>query len=356
MLVFIIAGIVIGYPLFWAPALKNIAARGWDKTPCKIVSIQVKTHRLSNRNPNNPSYYYTPEVTFDYEYQGKTYTGDKYSFYQSKRQDGKKTKAELKKLQKEKNTFCYVNPRAPHEAVLFPGFRVDFLIGLFPLGFVAVGIMGLIMVIRRWNKPLRFVNTKIKQEFPNISTAPLRGVIGFTLTWNVFLGLMIVIALDNGTSAIALLLFSPFILIGLGLVVLVVWRSIEHLLQLPILHLDERTLSPGDPLTVAWKVPNPHAYHHMEIRLEGHEKINLGTIQNTVFTIVQLMTSVDEKKIAQGKCRTTIPANARISFAGTDSRTFWQVVIEGQRKDRPPVVRKYKIEIKHPPMEFEPSV
>ena len=148
---FLAAGLLIsglyflGYTKWWS-------ARSWDEVPCWIESTDLESHR------GDDSTTYLATATYRYEYQGRSYQGDRVSFDKgadnigSFHQDahrelsryvGKKgNRAEADPQADGREPFrCYVNPANPEEAVLYRMFRwpMQAFMAVFALTFPAVG-------------------------------------------------------------------------------------------------------------------------------------------------------------------------------------------------------------------------
>lgn len=110
----------------------------WDETPCEILSSAVtETGRE-----------YTLDVTYRYRVGGREYTSNTFAIDGHKFKKSRDAQRALKRFPAETSGTCYVNPSAPTQAVLERG---DLWMGFFliiPLIFVAVGVGGIIGVLR----------------------------------------------------------------------------------------------------------------------------------------------------------------------------------------------------------------
>jgi len=137
-----LAGAGMLYPLTIRPVAKTLEAKTWAETPCRILSAQVRSHSSDDGTT------YGIDIFYQYEFDGKTYKSDRYSFVGGS-SSGHKGKARVvESYKKARNPVCYVNPKDPSEAVLKRGFHLGLLVGFIPILFVAVGLAGLAHAIR----------------------------------------------------------------------------------------------------------------------------------------------------------------------------------------------------------------
>src|ERR1700722_18160322 len=67
-------GLAVLIPLFILPCVKIIQARGWNATPCVIVSSSVRTHYGSKGDT------YSVGIVYEYVVSGRESTGVRYQF------------------------------------------------------------------------------------------------------------------------------------------------------------------------------------------------------------------------------------------------------------------------------------
>lgn len=139
--VFFLAG--AGFSLFFVqPALKVLAARSWQPTPCTILSSQVRTHSGDDGST------YSVDVLFAYTFNGREYKSNRYQFLGGSTGGYAAKERIVRRLPPQTRTECYVDPDEPSQAVLNRDFGADYLFGLVPLLFVGVGLGGMIFAIR----------------------------------------------------------------------------------------------------------------------------------------------------------------------------------------------------------------
>lgn len=132
------------------PVLRWHAAASWTQVPCQIVSSQVgkytrketvrdsTTRRSTERRVTKTSY--SLDITYRYDWGGRTYHSDRYDFLKSSSSDPAASRRIAARYPAGSQAFCYVDPNSPDQAVLYREFKNSYLTGLFGLLFVAVGV------------------------------------------------------------------------------------------------------------------------------------------------------------------------------------------------------------------------
>ena len=115
----------------------------WPKVECAILESGVH----DNHGSESP---YRVHARFIYEWQGQTYTSDKVALQSKTFSDYSKAQRTVDKFPADSKSFCYVNAKAPSEAILVRG-NLAFAFFIFlPLVFVAVGAGG---IYAMWRQP-----------------------------------------------------------------------------------------------------------------------------------------------------------------------------------------------------------
>ena len=143
--VFILGGLAFLVGTSWF-ALRLEASRTWPRVPAQVVSSE-----LGFRVDSDNDRFVDPVVTYRYEIEGKTYTGDRVSFGSG---DAAWSQSRVNAYPAERTIDVRVNPNDPTDAVIEPGGRgwERFLPlgGLVPLG---VGVSILMTGRRRLRNP-----------------------------------------------------------------------------------------------------------------------------------------------------------------------------------------------------------
>src|SRR5262245_1994490 len=136
---FLLAGLGASYLILWKPWSTWISSRFWQATPCTVVSSQVASSSDSDGTT------YRVDITYTYVVDGGgELPGSNYDFMKVS-SSGRESKAAIvAQYPPGTQTTCWVNPKNATESVLNRDFSWAYLLGLFPLIFVAVGGGGVI--------------------------------------------------------------------------------------------------------------------------------------------------------------------------------------------------------------------
>lgn len=113
----------------------NAQCRSWQPAECVILRSEV-TEEKSDESP------YGFAVRYEYQWQGRTYSSDKWSRQRAAFSDFSKAQSLVTAYKLDTKATCYVNPANPSEALLQrPTLWIGLVIFL-PLVFVIVGFVG----------------------------------------------------------------------------------------------------------------------------------------------------------------------------------------------------------------------
>lgn len=137
---FVIIGIGVSYMAFFRPASKIAEAQNWDKIICTIESMDYKTEHTKT-GPGRTAVHSKMVVRYTYEYNGEKYWSSNYRYGKAKY-----TKGML--FQPSQQTYCFVNPDNPEEAVMIRDDSAWSLWVLLPVAFIFLGIFAVFKAIR----------------------------------------------------------------------------------------------------------------------------------------------------------------------------------------------------------------
>ena len=371
--IFALAGAGMLYPLTIRPIAKTIDARNWSETPCKIISARVKTHK------GDDSTTYSIDIFYEYQFRGEKYKSSRYGFIGGS-SSGHSAKAEVvNAYKKAKNPLCYVNPNNPSEAVLKRGFRLGLLLCLFPLPFLAVGLGGIVRLMRSQKK--RSLKSAARQRPAKTrlastsdfsladDTAPgpvilkprysrltkLLGTIAIAAFWNGIVSIFVYNAIKSfqrGRPEWGMSLFMiPFVLVGLGAIGFVIHRLLALFNPRVTLRLSSAAIPLGSAAELSWIVAGKRgAIDAFKITLQGREEATYqrGTKTHTdknKFYELELISTNHMGEIAQGQLGIIIPQNLMHSFDAQNNKIIWELQIHGEIKKWPDIKQNHKIKI-----------
>ena len=262
---FLIAGLAIGWFLYFPAVHSWWSARGWEKVPCWIEQADMAS--IASKDSTT----YHTSARFRYEYGGRTYHGDKVSLFGGGSDNvgtfQQDAFAQLRPYQGQEKPFrCFVNPEDPQQAVLFLDLRWGMLLlmSLFPMIFPMAGTlvaaaggrqarearMERQLAARHPGEPWRW-----RREWEGDTIrSPRSGILflfviaAWILAVQAPLALAIIVSGELTASSLAFLGLLPA---ALSLIPLAIaWRRLQTrgALGSPSLWLKQTALSPGRPL------------------------------------------------------------------------------------------------------------
>lgn len=405
--VFLLAGLAFSM-FFVVPAVHVIQARSWEPVPCEILSSDVESHAGDDGTT------YSVEVRYRYEVDGVSYEGDRYRFLGGSSSGYDSKKEVVDTLPPGTVTQCWVDPEDPSDAVLERGFSLGYLIVLFPLVFVAVGVVGIVMTLMGTRRLAARAEAGAPQWLPEWSSAggkrdggssatptaitpgdtsafqaagsfgpgspgpevaagdglelkakhspvgKLVGGIAVAAFWNGIVSVFVWQvwkSWQSGSPDGCLTVFMiPFVLIGLLLLVNVPYQLLALFNPRPRLTLRSRRLTPGGSAELTWGFAGTAGrIRRLEITLEGREEADYtrGTNRHTakeVFATLPVVDATGSSEVAGGTARVEIPPDAMHSFEASDNRVLWTLKLRGTIKMWPDVMEELPVVIEPAPI------
>ncbi|HDP34341.1 MAG TPA: DUF3592 domain-containing protein, partial [Candidatus Hydrogenedentes bacterium] len=176
-----------------------MSMQSWKETPAHIEKAELVVNRSSD------SATYNVKAQYAYEWNGKTFRGDRVSIHTSNDNIGsfhQRTYEELETHRSRNEPFrCYVNPKDPSQAVLYRDMRIELLafMMLFALTFGAAGfgLMGGALYAGRLHRE----TAALRRQYPDApwrwkkpwndgvvhsgKKGKMMGIIVFAFFWNV---------------------------------------------------------------------------------------------------------------------------------------------------------------------------
>ncbi|MCP4201002.1 MAG: DUF3592 domain-containing protein [bacterium] len=376
---FALFGVGFLVPFFLRPALQVVEARSWTETPCEIVSSGVRTH------PGDDGATYSIDVLFRYELEGREYRANRYQFMGGS-SSGYKRKAKIvDALPAGTNTFCYVNPKDPFEAVIERGFTGDYLFGLVPLLFAFVGIGGLAFAIKAlrtakkdaalpsWAVPTSPTDASsvgwssgesAGQELAGpLALEPKMGPIGklgcasvVALFWNGFLSIFVWQVVESWRAGnpewIVAIVLTPFVLVGLLLLSGIPYSILALLNPRSRVHLTPGALRIGESAQLEWAFRGAASrIRHLKIWLEATEtKTHVGDSNIRIESkpldtpAITILDRGRELPLEYGGVSFTVPRETPASSEG-DTSIRWTLKLHGDIGYWPDVNEEFEVRV-----------
>jgi hypothetical protein len=373
--IFLLVGLGTFYGLVIRPVGKVFAARGWEATPCVVVSSQVRSHSSDDGTT------YSVDILYSYTVNRKEYRSNRYQFM-SGSSSGYRGKAEIvARHPPGTRTVCYVNPQDPTESVLERGFTGQFLLGLIPLAFILAGGGGLVFALRTarreknaspahrwlpkaaasslttsWTPPRTLAETSPGQPVVLKPTASVRGkLVGsivIATVWNGILSVFVVQVFkgwQSGSEWFLTIFLIPFLLVGLVLIGAIGYFFLASFNPRPTLTVSSNAVPLGGTLGLNWRLTGRvEAIERLRIYLEGREEATYrrGTSTYTdqhVFATVELANVSGHHEKRAGDCSVGIPAATMHSFESNNNKIIWTLKVQGSIRWWPDVNEEFPI-------------
>lgn len=368
--IFFVAGSVMFYFFTISPLWSVYAARDWNETPCTVISSEVKRHRGDDSDT------FSIEITYRYQVNGQQFTGDRYDFVDMSTSGRSSKQRVVKAHPPGLQTLCYVNPDDAEDSVLERGLTVDMWWGLFPIPFLAMGLGGLIFTPRltssKSSSPEKLPGTGVptKSDLPAAgapggpvvlkpASSPLMiflGAVFICLFWNGITGLFVVQVVQSfreGRAEWFMALFmTPFVLVGLGLLLWVGYAFLALFNPRPELTLSSGSLPLGAMGQVTWKFRGSvRAIRNFKLSVKGVEKAtyrrgtDTHTDEETFFEHV-FYEADHPTHIASGEAEFEVPGNSMHTFEASNNQILWTLHVSGDIPLRPDVDTSFPIQVR----------
>src|SRR5579862_2986021 len=163
--VFMLVGLTLFFVLSIRPLLEILGARQWTAVPCTIISSEVRSHR------GNHGATYSVNILYSYVVNDREYKANRYDFMGGSSSGFKGKQAVVARFSRGSKALCYVDPTDPTQAVLERGFTPIMWVGLLPLVFVLLALVGMVSAIRKQRAQTQVADIMGQKFSPVLSTA-----------------------------------------------------------------------------------------------------------------------------------------------------------------------------------------
>jgi hypothetical protein len=338
--IFSLAGAAMFCLIFAPVAYHVIQARSWPAVRCRIVSCKL----VASGGGHNPAY--RVAITFKYEFGGHDYQSNRYEFMTDSSSFGASDKrAAVKRLRHGTWATCYVDPDHPDHAVIDRSWTsTTTFILIFSLVFMSIGILVPKFIIKRiktFSSPIPAQEQVPRGEFVlKPKMGPVAGLVTamfMAVFWNGIVSIFVYQFLRGGDRSLGSGIFlTPFVCIGLGMVVWVVVRFLALFDPRPQLRLANGYLTPGATTELRWQFTGRYdRISRLRMSLQGREEATYqaGKNSNTVsktFVDSALFDSTRGVEIQKGKAKLTIPPGTMHSFRAASNRIIWSIHLKAE--------------------------
>lgn len=382
---FLLAGLGFGYFMFGRPLLEMWDARDWPGVPCVITSSSVSESRGDDGTT------YRVAMTFRYEYNGRSYSADRYDFFSSMHSSGYQGKKDVvNRYPPGKEAMCYVNPADPSVAVIHRGGSHNLWFGLIPLVFILIGgggTLGLIWSGRRedWatrgatrsdDKPSRredWLPELAQRQTHDAGSARLSpgdtdvvsptrsrlgkalGVLVFMLIWDGITGFMLYQVFSGNAPWGVGLFMIPFVLVGLGFFVGFVYMLLS--LSNPVVRMSftPRVVELGQTLQLDWTIDGrADRIRKLTVTVEGLERASYTrgtdtiTDEHVFFEHTLFESEAPDRRdplARDGSAELDLPADTMHSLDADHNKIIWRVKVHGDIPKWPDVKDEYEFAV-----------
>ncbi len=372
--IFALVGLGILIPLFIIPVKNIISARSWQQTPCKIISARLQSHSSDDGTT------YSIDILYKYQFNNTTHRSNRYNFSIGSSSGTSRKNAIINSYRKEKNPVCYVNPDTPSEAVLNRQVTWGLLIGLLPLAFLAVGVIGIFYTLRkkqpkskssqaaRWhskslndthqsqhNSSNTFQPHSITLKSDSSAIKKLLGITFFALFWNGIVSVFlfeVVEGFKNGNPDWFLTIFMiPFVLVGIGMIIGVFYYILALFNAKPQLTLTPGHIPIGTAGEISWTINGRvDSIQNLTITLNGREEVTYRQGTNTrtdkrTFYDIELFSTDSTSDMYTGQIGFPIPHDTMHSFEADNNKIIWSIIVKGDIKRWPDIDSNFTITV-----------
>jgi hypothetical protein len=367
-LVFTAVGGGLSIFLLVLPVAKLAMAATWIATPAVVVDSTIRSWSTDDGTS------YRADILYEYEAAGRTWRSNRLDFFPLSSSSYADQEAVTERYPAGTTIGCFVDPDDPSRSVLDRRLRPIYLLGLFPLVFLLVGLALTARSLRSGgaavSAPKASIGRGDREDLiaPEADAAertlapaagPIAKVVGMVIIaaiWNGIVSIFlwqVVRGFSSGNPEWFLTIFMvPFVLVGLALIAGIFYTALAAFNPRPTLTIVPASPRLGARMRVDWAFSGrARRISHLTIVLEGHEKASYRRGTNTytdrdVFASVVLVDTSSDWQIARGSADVEIPDDTMHSFASNNNAIVWSLNVHGDIARWPDVAEDFEIEIR----------
>lgn len=359
-LIFAAVGGSLSVFLLVLPATRLLSATTWTERPATIKASTVRSWSTDDGTS------YGADVLYEYEIDGRNWISNRRSFFPMGSSGYEGSKAIVDRYPEGGSTTCFVDSNDPTRSVLDRSFRVEYLIGLFPLVFLlaGVGLTAHSLRTRSAAAPDSPESTEATETYAaervlEPEAGPIAKVVGMLFIaafWNGIVSIFVwqaIKGIQSGNPEWFLMVFLiPFVLVGLALIVGVFYTFLGAFNPRPKLTISPAAPRLGTRLRVEWSFHGQASrINHLRIVLEGFEKATYrrGTDTHTdreAFASIELLDTSSDWEIHRSSTEVEIPEDTMHSFTSANNAIVWSLFVHGDIARWPDVSETFEIEVR----------
>jgi len=359
-LIFAAVGGSLSVFLLVLPATRLLSATSWVERPATIKASTVRSWSTDDGTS------YGADVLYEYEIDGRSWVSNRRSFFPMSSGGYEGSKAIVDRYPEGVSTICFVDSNDPTRSVLDRSFRVEYLIGLFPLVFLLAGVGLTAHSLRARSaaapdSPESIDNTETyaAERVLEPEAGPIAKVVGMLFIaafWNGIVSIFVwqaVKGIQSGNPEWFLMVFLiPFVLVGLALIFGVFYTFLAAFNPRPRLTISPAAPRLGTRVRIEWSFHGQASrINHLRIVLEGFEQATYrrGTDTHTdreTFASIELLDTSSDWEIHRGSTGVEIPEDTMHSFTSANNAIVWSLFVHGDIARWPDVSETFEIEVR----------
>lgn len=378
--IFFLAGSGFLYGMFLRPLYGVWQSRSWEEVPCVVESSRVQSHRSDDGTT------YSVDILYAYEFRGVPYKSSRYGFSDFSSSGRAAKQRIVRQYRPGRKTTCYVNPADPTQAVLYRGVTGEIWFVFLPLVFIAVGLGGMIFAVRKARRDRAAAESgafavtssstsgraspggaaaataSTPSAGPVVlkpASTPLAGFLGslaIALFWNGIVSVFLVKVIGDWRrghpSWFETLFLVPFVLVGLGLIVLVVMMFLKLFNPRARLMVSSGAPRLGERLKLSWVFTGAVGrLREVDIALEAREEATYrrGTTSHTDterFYRREIAKLTNRADLRAGQAEVVLPADSVPSFDTGNNKIIWSLKVRGDIPHWPDVDDEFPLTVR----------
>ena len=371
-LVFTLVGGGLSIFLLFVPVARLAIAMTWVETPAVVIDSTIRSWSTDDGTSHRA------DILYEYEAAGRHWRSNRLNFFPVGSSDYGDQKAVTDRYPPGSSVSCFVHPDDPSRSVLDRRPRPVYLIGLFPLIFLLVGlavtagtlkggrttasavaVSGPRSTARRGHEPRIEADSDSGREILEPAAGPVAKIVGMVIIaafWNGIISVFlwqVYKGFATGNPEWFLTIFMiPFVLVGLALVIGIFYTALAAFNPRPKLTISPASPRLGTSLRVEWEFSGRAGrITNLEVVLEGHEKATYrrGTDTHTdrhAFASFALVSTSNDWEIPRGTAEIDIPEDTMHSFGSDNNGVVWSLFVHGDIKRWPDVMETFEIEVR----------
>lgn len=385
--IFLLLGLIGTYFFFGKPVLGYLDARDWPAAACAITASDVEV--VSGDDGNT----YRVDIRYTYTFDGQAYDSDRYSFFNAIATSARPSKqAVVDRHAVGSTATCYVNPAKPSKAVIHRGLSHVLWFALVPLVFAFIGGGGLLSIFwsgsrKAWatrhatradndddtagqedwlpelaHRKDRDAAVAERSHHDRETVRPTKSrwttlltVTGIALFWNGIVSVFVVQIFNGNASWFGGLFMIPFVLVGLGLLLAIVYQLLALSNPVAELTFEPRVVAVGRPMKLSWTLSGKaERIQKLTVTVEGLERATYTRGTDTItdehkffeHTLYEAESLGSRNPMArEHEVTMDIPADTMHSFDAPNNKIVWRVKVHGDIPRWPDVKDDYEFAV-----------